>query len=134
MSVTLVPVIHNASAIGSLRAYLLTWYHLYLIRILFFYFMSFRKLIWCVRQKIVLHGYQAKETENTGSQPSLNLSLNSEFHTMETAVEENGKELNATKMEVAGFPPMIPDTSRLTCLFLFLFGHQVQYQWKKKRV
>ncbi|XP_023000366.1 transcription factor MYBS3-like [Cucurbita maxima] len=56
----------------------------------------------------VLHGYQAKETENTGSQPSLNLSLNSEFHIMETAVEENGKELDAPKMEVAGFPPMIP--------------------------
>ncbi|XP_022992321.1 transcription factor MYBS3-like [Cucurbita maxima] len=56
----------------------------------------------------VLHASQAKETENSSSQPSLNLSLNSEFHMMETTVEENGNELDATKMEVAGFPHMIP--------------------------
>ncbi|KGN45584.1 transcription factor MYBS3 [Cucumis sativus] len=56
----------------------------------------------------ILHASQTKETENSNSQPSLNLSLNSEFHMMETTVEENGKELHVPKMEVAGFPPVIP--------------------------
>lgn len=56
----------------------------------------------------VLHAAQTKETENSSSQPSLNLSLNSEFQMMETTVEENGKELDAPKMEISGFPPMIP--------------------------
>lgn len=56
----------------------------------------------------VLHASPAKETDNSSSQPSLNLSLNSEFHMMETTFEENGKELDAPKMEVPGFPPMIP--------------------------
>lgn len=55
-----------------------------------------------------VHASQSKETANSSSQPSLNLSLNSEFHMMETTVEEHGKELDAPKMEVTGFPPMIP--------------------------
>ena len=59
-------------------------------------------------EQVLLTPSENSQPSNAKSQPSLNLSLKSEFEPMETASEENVEEANETVMGSNGLTPMAP--------------------------